>query len=269
MARTLTAGGPDRANRMIFFGAVGLALLAALLVFAALANFGGDGGTASIGDTLEVVVASQDISPGDEITGDMVELASLPVSVLVDDAFTETSLVVGTTANARLLRGDQLAPSKVQGLGDEEADGVAFIIPDGMRAVAVSVTEETAGGGNILPGDHVDVVVVAATTVDGVDITRGVLLLQDIEVLAVAQETLRPVTRVDVAGEPLETEDSEGTLSSRDGAEEDPDAATVTLSVFPEDAPLLAVAQEEGAVYLVLRAIGDGGTVDGVERVLP
>ena len=33
MARTLTAAGPDRANRMIFLGAVGLALIAAVLVY--------------------------------------------------------------------------------------------------------------------------------------------------------------------------------------------------------------------------------------------
>jgi len=112
MARTLTAAGPDRANRMIFYGAIALALVAAVAVFATLANFGGDEGGAAIGDTVEVVVASQDINAGDEIGADMVELASLPFNAVIDAAYTDQSLVVGTRAKERILRGDQLAPHR-------------------------------------------------------------------------------------------------------------------------------------------------------------
>jgi pilus assembly protein CpaB len=134
-----------------------------------------------------------------------------------------------------------------------------------MRAMSVSVSEETSVGGLVLPGDRVDLMVVTDfTTADGVDVTQGVLLLQNVEVLAVAQETVRPVSRVDVNGEPLE----DGVATRDEDAEEDPDAATVTLAVSPEDAPLLAVAQEEGTVYLSLRPVGDDSTTDATERGL-
>mgnify|MGYP001618204685 CR=1 FL=1 len=47
MARTLTQPGSDRQNRMIFMGAIALAALAAVLVFASLSNFGGGSGSSS------------------------------------------------------------------------------------------------------------------------------------------------------------------------------------------------------------------------------
>jgi pilus assembly protein CpaB len=268
MARTLTTPGPDRTNRFIFYGAVGLALLAAILVFAALANFGGDETTASIGDTVDVVVASQDIDAGDEINADMVELASLPVNALVDEAFTDEALVVGTRAQVRVARGDQLAPSKVVGAGDD-GEGVGYIIPGGMVAQSVQVSEETSVGGLILPGDHVNVIVVAETSVDGADVARGVLLLQDVEVLAVAQKTLKPVSRVDENGDLITSETADGSIAARENVDEDPEAATVTLAVLPEDGPLLAVAQEQGTIYLSLRPVGDDGVTDNTERFLP
>lgn len=270
MARTLTAAGPDRANRMIFYGAIALALIAAVAVFATLANFGSDEGGAVIGDTVEVVVASQDIDAGDEIGADMVELASLPVNAVIDAAYTDQSFVAGTRAKERILRGDQLAPAKVNGGGEAE-QSVSNITPLGRRAMAVRVSPDTAGGGNILPGDRVDVVLVAETAVEGTTLSQGTLLLQDVEVLAVAQETLRPVGRTDTNGEPIVDESALGSIAApaRD-AQEDPEAETVMLSVLPEDVPLLALAQEEGTLYLALRGLGDDGVIEGgVERNLP
>jgi pilus assembly protein CpaB len=270
MARTLTAAGPDRANRMIFFGAVGLAALAAIAVFAALANFGGDEGSAANVEALEVIVASQNIDAGDRISEDMVELASMPANVLIDSAFTEESVVVGTRALHSIERGDQLSPSKVSG-GEFECGNTSCVIPFGMRGFAIQITEETGGGGNIVPGDRVDVVVVAETAVEGTSVVQGTLLLQNIEVVAVAQKTLTPVSPVDENGDLIEGEGSAGVISAADAdADEDPDAATVLVAVFPEDVPLLAVAQEEGTIYLSLRGFGDDGVVEGgAERVLP
>jgi pilus assembly protein CpaB len=255
---------------MIFLGAVGLALIAAVLVFATLANFGGDDTADALGPSVDVIVASQDIDAGDLIDGDMVEVASVPSNIMLTEAFTDESLVVGTKALNNIVRGDQLAPSKVVGGGDD-VEGLAAIIPTDMRAIAVPVSEEFGVGGNILPGDRVDVIVVAETTLETTGITQGVLLLQDIEVLAVAQETLRQVSRVEEDGEPIVEDSADGSIAARErDADEDPDAATVTLSVRPEDGPLIAVAQEEGTIYLQLRGFGDPGVVEGgVERVLP
>jgi pilus assembly protein CpaB len=252
---------------MIFFGAVGLALLAAVLVFAALANFGGGDDTASGADLVDVIVASQDIDAGDTISADMVELASLPPGTLVDGAFTDQAAVVGTKAQVRMLRGDQLAPQKIVGAG-AECKGVTCILPDGRVGFAVAVTQETGGGGNILPGDHVDVISVADDP--GTDLTRGTLLLQNIEVVAVAQTTLKAISTTDENGEPIESDTSEGAISTRDrNADEEPDAETIMVAVATEDAVLLAVAQEVGTVYLVPRPLGDDSVVDGeVERTL-
>jgi pilus assembly protein CpaB len=271
MARTLTQPGPERANRLIFIGAVALAGLAAILVFAALANFGGgddNAAVAGLGDTVDVVVASEDIGAGDEITEGSIELATLPVNVLVDDAFTDMAAVVGTRAQGRILAGDQLAPAKVVGAGDDDS-GLSRVIPPGFRAASVSVTEETSVGGLILPGDRVDVIVAVEGDVDGVEYKRGVLLFQNVEVLAVAQETLRPVSRIDEDGEIITTDTADGVIATREDVEEDPEAASVTLALAPQDMPLLALAEAEGTIYLVLRPVGDDSTTDQTIQELP
>ncbi len=77
MARTLTQPGPERANRLIFLGAIGLAIIAAILVFFALSNFGDGGGSASVaGGSVDVVVASRNINAGDTISNSDLELTN-------------------------------------------------------------------------------------------------------------------------------------------------------------------------------------------------
>jgi hypothetical protein len=43
----------------------------------------------------------------------------------------------------------------------------------------------------------------------------------------------------------------------------------VTLIVDPGDDALVALAQEEGTIYLSLRGTGDSGTADAGEQTLP
>jgi hypothetical protein len=80
-------------------------------------------------------------------------------------------------------------------------------------------------------------------------------------VLAVAQSTQKPVARLDRDGNPIETDTAGDGLATRpDDLDANEDARTVTLALSPEDAPLLALAQEQGKVWLALRGIGDRET---------
>jgi pilus assembly protein CpaB len=227
-------------------------------VFLALSNFGeDDGGAASFGGTVNVVTVSQDVSAGTQLNGELMQLTTLPENGIVDGALTTTEGLEGLVVRQDLARGEQITAAK---LGQANADGdtLSAIVPPGMRAVAVEVDEGSLVGGLVIASDRVDVILVTEN-IDGDQFAQT--LLQDVEVLAVAQETQKPVARLDKDGNPIETDTASGNLAARpDDVEANEEADTVTLAVPPEDAALLALAQEQGTIWLALRGTGDRDT---------
>jgi pilus assembly protein CpaB len=111
--------------------------------------------------------------------------------------------------------------------------GIAPIIPVGMRAVTVRVTEVVGVAGFVLPGMRVDVLVTGRPPESSDTVTNTVL--QNIVVLSAGQ-TFQP--------------DSKGQAIN---------ASTVTLLVTPDQAELLTLAGNEGRIQLVLRNGSDHG----------
>jgi pilus assembly protein CpaB len=271
MSSAARSANPDRSNRLIFIGAIVLALLAAVLVFVSLSKFGDSGDSSSSTTTFgseNVVVASQDIKAGTTISDDMLEIATLPKQGLIEGAITDRSGLSGLVVRYPLAKGEQLSAAK---LGQTDKDkGLTAIIPNGKRAVAIEIDENTSVGGLIVAGDRVDVIAVLTSQTDQQQQKRAVTLLQDIEVLAVAQSTQKAVARLDKDGNPIQTDTAEGALATRpDNTDAKPKAKTITLAVEPEDAPLLALAQDEGKVWLSLRGFGDKDTPAIGPRTLP
>lgn len=250
------AGSPERQNRLILIGFLTLAALAAILVFVALSNVGddGDSGAGGFGGTVNVVTVAEPVSAGTTLTGDLLQLTTLPENGIVEGALTSEEGLEGLVVRQDLARGEQLTAAKVgQSLGDSE-DTLSAIVPAGRRAVAVEMDEGSLVGGLVVAGDRVDVMLVYDGP-DGAKVART--LLQDVEVLAVAQQTQKPVARLDKDGNPIETDSASGLATRPDDTEANEDARTVTLAVEPDDAPLIALAQEVGTVWLSLRGLGD------------
>ena len=178
-----------RGNRGLLLLAVLSGLVAAALVFVALArNDGGDETVSPATATAKVVVAGRDIAVGSEVTADMLKVVDVPESLLVKGAFASAAPVVGEVTRVALAEGEQITPSKVGAAA--AGKGLGSVVPKGKRAVAIRVEEATAVGGLLLPGDRVDVV---AAFQEGETPVVVQTVLQDIEVLAVAQEAQRPV----------------------------------------------------------------------------
>ncbi|HXG35472.1 MAG TPA: Flp pilus assembly protein CpaB [Dehalococcoidia bacterium] len=235
-------------NRGLLLLAVISGLVAAVLVFVAINQSGDDSGSTVISGTSRVVVAHRDIAAGQQITADMVKLGDVPTNLTLKDALFATERVVGEKARYPILAGEQVTLGKVG--AQTKDDGLAFVVPKGMRAVAVKVDEISGVGGLLLPGDRVDVIAVFSKEDVGKD--KAVTFLQNVEVLAVAQEAQEPAAAVSGA--------DNGTTSGirpKNPAPK-PNARTVTLAVTPEQAQLLALVQENGKVWLSLRSFGDG-----------
>ena len=268
----------ERTNRWLLIGAAVLALGAAVLVFLLLANVGGDGdgGTvAGTGEEVTVYVASQTIPANTRITSSMVEAVTVRESQAVADYASAESSVVDKVTTAEIIEGNQISLAQVGGssVNDIDETGLAPALDTGRVAFALSADEISNVAGFVQAGDYVNVVgvfkiepdqadgVTGAVVDDQVAFTRVETLLQNVEVLAVAQAS------VDVApaasstdGETTtdgETADPDTARVRPDEVEPNPDAGSVTVHLTPQDAQLLAAARAEGEIFLELRALGD------------
>ena len=251
----------SRGNRGLLILALITGLVAAIVVFVALNQGDGGSDSAKTGSAVTtasaVVVAKSDIAAGTEITADMVKVIEVPNSLLVRDAFTSAQLVVGEAARYPIAAGEQVTRARVG--ANTEGDGLAFVVPAGMRAIAVSVDEITGVGGLILPGDRADVIAVISDQAGTNNPDRVVTVLQDVEVLAVAQSAQEPVPAANEEAAAQAETDGASTTSGQlpENAEPQPRARTVTLALTPEQVQMLALVQEGGSIYLSLRRFGD------------
>ena len=166
----------------------------------------------------------------------MLKVVNWPEDSKVTGAFDDTTPVVGEVSREAIAKGEALTPSRI-GPG-QDGDGLKYYVPAGMRGFALPIEAGSAVGGNLRPGDRVDVHAVFAAT-DSTQRSIGVTILQNVEVLALADK--RPPEDV----------------------KEQPGASTITLAVKPSEATLLAAVQEEAKkVYLSLRSFGDENVVD-------
>jgi len=118
------------------------------------------------------------------------------------------------------------------------ASGLAQLIPQGMRAVAVRVTDELAVANLIRPGDCVDVLVIS----NGVKAARG----EETPFPSAEVRTILQNVRVLAVGETIVGNATNGK-----------DYRNVTLAVTPKEAGMIALARTVGTQYLSLRAADD------------
>ncbi len=144
----------------------------------------------------------------------------------------------GAVVREHIALGEPVIESKLVRAG---AGGVmAVTLQPGMRAMSIPLTPETAAGGFILPGDHVDVVQVRRA--DGVIASSTVM--KNVRVLAIDQN--------------LSSTPAKGSATQV--------GATATLELAPSQAEDMVLAKAQGDLTLVLRSYADaaGPTNTGV-----
>jgi pilus assembly protein CpaB len=204
----------------------------------------------------------------------MVEIKEITADAVLADAYRDTGDVIGQVARIPLVAGEQVIPAKVTATGaaitDVENPPLAYVVPEGKRAVSIQVTSVIGASGLIRPGDYVDVILTmtiggqeeaeegtaSVTTEDKIAQT----ILQNVQVLSVDQDVA--LTAVD--------EGEEGAPAVAEDSEANPEATTVTLAVSPAHGEVLTVAEAcaEPRLALALRPFGDSSAV-GTRSVWP
>jgi pilus assembly protein CpaB len=214
--------------------------------------------TTADAETLPVVVASGAIAPGTTITADMLQVVQVPEGLALAGAFTEATPLVGQITSVSIAAGEQVLPSKVGPV--IEGDSIGYVVPPGMRAVAISVDEVTAVGGLLLPGDRVDILGAFSEQEDSVTTVRTIL--QDVEILSVAQAAQEPIA----FGPQTEGEEADPGLTTSgripEDVELDPGAGTITLLLNPQQAQMVIALQQRANIYLAARSVADHDTTE-------
>ncbi len=142
----------------------------------------------------------------------------------------------GSVVREPILAGEPIVGRKIVRAGD--SGYMAAYLEPGMRAMAISVSTDTAAGGFILPGDRVDVILTVELDNRPDDQGNGAkfasrLVLQNVKVLAIDQSTRAEDDQQAVVG------------------------ATATLEIAPTDTETLALAKAAGTLSLTLRSYAD------------
>src|SRR5271154_6343441 len=214
------------------------AMLAAIVVFSAIRKRETEVQRA-MAQTVEIVVAANDIPLGTKLEPDSVKLMRWSRDSIPQGGFTDPQAIADSFAKSEFVANEPIVASKLF-MGQTTSGVMPLLIPSGMRAMSVPVDEVSDIAGFVAPHTRVDILVAVAGTGPG-EPSFSRIVLQNIEVLAVAQEIQHVKDEPEVV-------------------------RVVTLLVTPRDAEKLTLASHEGMLRLAMRNYSDAKIVatDGV-----
>jgi len=209
-----------------------------------------------------VLVAARSIEPGTVLKDGDLRWQAWPQDDVTVNFMTEETApkalgdAIGTTLRAHVDTGEPITAAKL--VRSKDAGFMAAMLAPGMRAISTKIDEESAAGGFILPGDHVDIVMTRR-----VDRSAEGGSSEDY-----ASETVLTNVKVLAIGQTADDNNGSKVVQGK----------TATLELTPQEGELLALASARGNLTLLLRsaqsditaatgprtvarAAGDGGAI--------
>jgi pilus assembly protein CpaB len=180
---------------------------------------------------VPVVVAAVDISEGTVVTMEMISQRSIPEQFVTSSVVKpdSASYIINQKVLVALQAGDPLLWSQFE--TSRAAERLSSKVQKKARAITIEAKSTTAVGGWVRPNDHVDIIGTFKDPQTGEQV--AVTLLQNVIVLATGKIT--------------------GTTNINLVPEGQRDYNNVSLLVIPEEAEILVLAQELGALTMSLR----------------
>lgn len=193
----------------------------------------------------KVAVAAVPLDFGKTLTPEQVKFVDYATPSLPPGVFKSMAELTPDGKARVVLRPIQVnQPILLSDVSGEGHPSIASLLPDGMRAVTVTVNAVSGVAGFVVPNDTVDVLI----TRDPINQNNGPtpavtdVLLQDVKVIATDQRQSNP------DGQPIVSQ-------------------TATLQVTPVDAQKLVLGQRLGSLSFVLRKPGEQQNIPAVETV--
>jgi pilus assembly protein CpaB len=191
--------------------------------------------------TVDVLVAARNVATGEQLGNLGLQWRTWPAESVAAEMITREEMpdgvetMQGARARSAFLVGEPIVDARIVRPG--EAGFLSSILRDGMRAVAIPITELSSVSGFVLPNDRVDVIV-SSTFVDtlGNKASKSEVALSNVKVLAINQ-----------------------TLGSGVGEASIPDSRTAVLELDPRQAAVISKILASGQISLALRSLSDIG----------
>jgi pilus assembly protein CpaB len=191
--------------------------------------------------TTDVLVALKDIGLGDKLGEGTVDWKSWPTDNIVESMITREKDPEAREklkeARARVLvfAGETIMNKKLVMAGG--GGFMSAILPKGMRAISVAVSERSSAGGFILPNDRVDVILTKKNAGAGNQtIVQSETVISNVRVLAINQT--------------YQQDQEEGKISVAEGK-------TATLELSGRQSEIMALVESSGELSLALRSIAE------------
>jgi pilus assembly protein CpaB len=199
--------------------------------------------------TVDVLTASKDIQMGEKFSDGSTEWKPWPAANVSDAMITRDknpdAQKTYSAARARLAvyQGETIIDKKL--ILPDQTGFMSAVLPKGMRAISVAISEHSAAGGFILPNDRVDVIMTKKNTIEGLadKLVTSETVLSNVRVLAINQ-TFKQSTENDTV-----------TVI---------ELKTATLELDPRQSEVIAQIETLGELSLALRSIAenDGKSMD-------
>ena len=206
-------------------------------------------------NTRKVVVANGDIPQRAIIRESMLKVVDVPESMVPAGAADDMKKFINLPASVFIQKGDVVTSQKVY--TDPKMAGFPGIIPADCRAFSIGISDVTGVAGFARPGDYVDVMLIKNKSSNGR--LSGEIILQNVMLLGINKSANPPKVAA-----PADEQDKSGGEKKKDKKEEqnngnvqasEESMATATLALTPEESLQLAVAMQEGHIYLTLRPL--------------
>ena len=199
--------------------------------------------------TVDVLVAAKDIQMGERFVEGSTAWKPWPLENVADAMITRDEKpdaresYMSARARLAVYEGETILEKKLVLPG--QPGFMSAILPKGMRAISVAISEHSAAGGFILPNDRVDVILIKKldNPQGGDKIIKSEIVLSNVRVLAINQ-TYR--------------QDKEGdSVTVAEGK-------TATLELDPRQSEVIAMIESAGELTLALRSIAenDGASME-------
>ncbi len=193
---------------------------------------------------IEVLVASKDMAMGEKLIDSTVNWREWPKGNVTDAMITKNEQPDARdklqSARARLpiFDGEPILEKKL--ILPDQSGFMSAILPKGMRAISVAISERSAVGGFILPNDRVDVILTRKFD----DLTTGQKIVKS--------ETVLTNVRVLAINQTYRQETGEDKVTVAEGK-------TATLELSPIQSEVVSMVESAGELSLALRSIAENG----------
>jgi pilus assembly protein CpaB len=201
---------------------------ASLLLYRLLAQSRPQSAKAAVA-TVRLALAARDLDVGVMLKEEDIKIVDWPGAV-PDGAYTRVQDLLGRGVIARMMAREPILDVRLAAKG--AGGGLASMIPEGMRAVAIRVNDVVGVAGFVTPGMRVDVLISGQPGATNASAALGVqskTMLQNVEVLSAGQDYKK-----DSEGKPVMVQ-------------------VVNLLVTPEQAEMLSLASTQTTIQLILR----------------